>query len=102
MTLDLQTLLAILGMAGVTYLTRIAGYWVVARMALKGRLAAALEAVPGSVLIAVIVPTILLTGPAESLAALITLALAWRLPVLAAVVGGIVSVVLLRLLLGGA
>ena len=100
MTLDWQTLITILGMAGATYLTRVAGYWMIARMTLKGRLAAALEAVPGSVLIAVIAPTILLQGPAEALAATTTLLLAWRLPILVAVIGGVASVVIFRLLLG--
>jgi uncharacterized membrane protein len=100
MTLDWLTFLTILGMAGVTYLTRVTGYWMIARLALKGRLAAALEAVPGSVLIAVIAPTILLQGPAEALAAVVTLLLAWRLPILVAVIGGVVSVVLLRLVFG--
>lgn len=100
MTLDPLTLVTILGMAGVTYLTRVLGYWMIARMALKGRVAAALEAVPGAVLIAVIAPTILLTGPAEALAAAVTLLLAWRLPILVAVTGGVASVVAFRALLG--
>ena len=85
MSLDWSTLLVILGMAGATYMTRVLGYWMIARMTLKGRLAAALEAVPGAVLMAVIAPTLLL---------------AWRLPILAAVVGGVASVVALRALFG--
>ncbi|WP_455374169.1 AzlD family protein [Limibacillus halophilus] len=100
MTLDWLTLVTILGMAGATYLTRVAGFWMIARLSLKGRLAAALEAVPGAVLMAVIAPTILLQGPAEALAAAVTLLLAWRLPILVAVIGGVASVVLFRLVLG--
>ena len=100
MTLDWQVLVTILGMAGVTYLTRVLGFWMIARMTLKGRLAAALEAVPGAVLMAVIAPTILLQGPAEALAAVTTLLLAWRLPILVAVIGGVASVVAFRALLG--
>ena len=100
MTLDWQVLVTILGMAGVTYLTRVLGFWMIARMTLKGRLAAALEAVPGAVLMAVIAPTILLQGPAEALAAVVTLLLAWRLPILVAVIGGVTSVVAFRALLG--
>jgi len=42
---------------------------------------------------------VLATGPAESLAALATLLLAWRFPVLVAVLGGILTVVLLRMVL---
>ncbi len=100
MSLDWTTLLVILGMAGATYLTRVLGFWMIARMTLKGRLASALEAVPGAVLMAVIAPTILLQGPAEALAAAATLLLAWRLPILVAVVGGVASVVALRALFG--
>ena len=59
---------------------------------------AGLEAVPLAVLTALIAPTVLATGPAESLAAIVTLLLAWRLPVLAAILGGIAAVVLLRAL----
>ncbi|MBB3066366.1 MULTISPECIES: AzlD family protein [Limibacillus] len=100
MTLDWLTFAAIAGMAAATYLTRVLGFWMVARLSLKGRGAAALEAVPGSVLIAVIAPTVLLQGPAEVLAAVITLGLAWRMPILVAVIGGVASVVALRWLLG--
>jgi uncharacterized membrane protein len=100
MTLDWQVFVTILGMAGVTYLTRVLGFWMIARMTLKGRLAAALEAVPGAVLMAVIAPTILLQRPAEALAAVTTLLLAWRLPILVAVIGGVASVVAFRALLG--
>lgn len=99
MTLDWLAFFAIAGMAAATYVTRVLGFWLVARFSLTGRRAAALEAVPGSVLIAVIAPTVLLQGPAEALAAIVTLGLAWRLPVLVAVVGGVASVVLFRFLL---
>ncbi len=96
MSLDPLTLAAILGMAGATYLTRVAGYWLVRRTALRGRAAAALDAVPGGILIAVIAPMVLATGPAETLAAAITLVAATRLPLLAAVIVGVVSVVVMR------
>jgi uncharacterized membrane protein len=99
MRVDPVTLLTFLGMLAVTYGARIGGYWFVQRFALGPRLMAGLEAVPLAVLTAIIAPTVLATGPAESIAGVVTLLLAWRLPVLAAVLGGIVSVVLLRTIL---
>jgi uncharacterized membrane protein len=99
MRVDPVALLTFLGMLAVTYGARIGGYWFVQRFALGPRLKAGLEAVPLAVLTAIIAPTVLATGPAESVAALATLVLAWRLPVLAAVLGGIATVVLLRTIL---
>jgi uncharacterized membrane protein len=100
MKVDPATLLTFVGMMAVTYGARIGGYWFVQRFPVGPRLKAGLEAVPLAVLTAIIAPMVLATGPAESLAALATLLLAWRLPVLAAVLGGILSVVLLRAVLG--
>ena len=99
MRLDPVALLTFLGMLAVTYGARTGGYWFVQRFDVGPRLKAGLEAVPLAVLTTIIAPTVLATGPAESLAALATLLLAWRLPVLAAVLGGILTVVLLRAVL---
>lgn len=96
MSLDAATLAAILGMALVTWLCRVAGLALAGRMRLSGRAAAAFEAIPPAVLTAVIAPTLLVTGPAETLAGLVTVAAALRLPLLATVVVGVVSVLLLR------
>ena len=98
--LDPWVLAAITAMAVATYATRIFGYWLVRRRAVGGRLAGALEAVPGAVLTAIIAPMAFATGPAESGAALLTVLLALRLPLIVAVAGGCVAVVALRLLLG--
>ncbi len=99
MTVDPTTLAAILAMAAVTYLTRIAGLFVADRLVLTGRAKAAFDAIPPAVLVAVIAPTALTTGWAETLAAAITMVAATRLPLLATVAVGVVSVVLLRLVL---
>ena len=86
MRLDPGVLSAIIAMALVTYLTRIAGYWVVRRFTLSGRIAAGLEAVPGAILIALIAPAALTTGIAESAAAGAAVAVAvLRGPMLVAV-----------------
>ena len=95
MRLDPIALLTFLGMLAVTYGARIGGYWFVRRYPVGPRLKAGLEAVPLAVLTAIIAPMVLATGPAESLALL----LAWRFPVLVAVLGGIITVVLLRLVI---
>jgi uncharacterized membrane protein len=97
--LDPTTLAAILAMAAVTYLTRIAGLFVADRLVLTGRAKAAFDAIPPAVLVAVIAPTALTTGWAETVAAAITMVAATRLPLLATVAVGVVSVVLLRLVL---
>ncbi len=96
MSLDTTTVIAILAMAVVTYITRIAGLFVADRLVLSGRAKAAFDAIPPAVLIAVIAPTALTTGWAEAIAAAITAFAAFRLPLLATVAVGVVSVVLLR------
>jgi uncharacterized membrane protein len=96
MSLDMTTVLAILAMAVVTYITRIAGLFVADRLVLTGRAKAAFDAIPPAVLVAVIAPTALTTGWPEAIAAAITAFAAFRLPLLATVAVGVVSVVVLR------
>ena len=100
MTLDSGALIAILGMAVVTYLTRIAGILLAGRLALSGRAQAAFDAIPPAVLIAVIAPCAFATGWPETMAALITALAATRLPLLAAVAVGVAAVVALRSIAG--
>jgi uncharacterized membrane protein len=100
MRVDPLALLTFLAMMAATYGARIGGYWFVRRYPVGPRLTAGLEAVPLAVLTAIIAPMVLATSPANSLAALATILLAWRLPVLAAVLGGVLTVVLLRALIG--
>lgn len=100
MTVDPMVLAAFAAMAGATYFTRVAGFWLVRRVRLGGRLSGALAAMPGSILVALIAPVVLTTGPAESGAALVTVALGWRLPPLVAIAGGVAAVVALRALVG--
>jgi uncharacterized membrane protein len=97
MRIDPATLVAILAMAVITYGTRIAGIALAGRLALRGRAKAAFDAIPAAVLVAVIAPTALATGPAETMAALVTGIVATRLPLLATIVIGVVCVVALRL-----
>ena len=99
MSIDAIHLLAILGMAAVTLACRLGGYLMARHITFKGRTAAAMEAMPVAVLMSLIMPTALATGPAETLAAAITALAAWRLPLIAAVILGTVAVVALRAVL---
>ena len=96
MSIDPTTLVAILAMAAVTYLTRIAGLLFAGRLALSGHAKAAFDAIPPAVLVAVIAPSALATGWPETMAALLTAIAATRLPLLATVAVGVVAVVVLR------
>ena len=96
MRIDPATLLTILGMAAVTYFTRIAGLLSGGRLAFTGRAKAAFEAIPPAVLIAVIAPTALATGWPETAAAAVTMVAALRLPLLATIAVGVAAVVALR------
>ena len=98
MSMDSMTLLAILAMALVTALTRLSGLWIASLIPRSGPAAAALKAVPPAVLTSVITPMVFLTGPAETLAAILTLFLAFRCPVLVTVAAGVAAVVALRFL----
>lgn len=96
MIVDPITLAAILAMAAVTYLTRVAGLFVADRLVLSGRAKAAFDAIPPAVLVAVIAPAALTTGWPETVAAAITVFAATRLPLLGTIVVGVAAVVLLR------
>ena len=72
MSLDPATLAAILAMAAITYGTRIAGLALAGHLRLTGRAKAAFDAIPAAVLVAVIAPMALTTGPAETGAAIVT------------------------------
>jgi uncharacterized membrane protein len=100
MTFDPWTTLAIVGMALATLATRASGFLLMRYIVVKGRMRAALDALPAAILMAVIAPTVLTTGLAEFGAAVIAaIAAVLRLPLVAVVVVGVVSVVVLRKLI---
>jgi uncharacterized membrane protein len=72
MQIDSTTLLVILGMAVVTYATRIAGLWLMNRVTLSNRMRSWLNQIPGAVLISIVAPTVLTQSLAEAGAALAT------------------------------
>jgi uncharacterized membrane protein len=98
-TLHLDTFLAILGMAVVTYATRLLGVAALRRYRPGPRLASVLEAVPGCVLVAVIAPAALGRGPGEAAAAAVTLLAALRLPLVAVILVGVIAAATFRAVL---
>ncbi len=101
MTVSLGSLLAIVGMALATYLTRALGVLLLSRYQPGPVVKAALDALPVAMLTAVIAPAVLSGGKPDWIAATITALAAFRLPLLATVAVGVVSVVLLRAAFGG-
>ena len=99
MTLD--ALLAILGMAAVTYAIRAGGLLVANRLPTDGFVARWVKHVPGAVMAALIAPAVMRGGPAEAVAAAAT-ALVYILSrnLFAAMAGGVFAVYLARLVLG--
>jgi len=106
MRIDPVTLLTILGMALVTYATRVGGFWMMSRItrqAGEGRASPRLEAwlshIPGAVLISLVVPAVLSQGPEEIMALAATVLVAWRAKnLLLAMLAGVIVVAALRAL----
>jgi len=90
-------LVAILGMAVVTYATRASGLWLMTRMPSSPRFERWLRAVPGAILAALIAPAIVDGGGLAALAVLIAMIVVARTgSVLAATLLGVGAVVLVR------
>lgn len=98
--IDPWTLLTIVLMATVTYLTRIGGYLVLRNRTLSPRATAVMEASPGCVLISVIAPDFVSNSPADLIALAITLAAATRFSMLPTVTIGVAAAGLLRYWVG--
>jgi uncharacterized membrane protein len=101
-SLDPQTVLAILLMAVATYATRAGGLWLANRLTLSERVEAWLDYIPGAILVSLVAPVVLAGGPAEALAALAVVLVALRtgsLPL--AMVVGVGAVIVLRTLEAG-
>lgn len=98
--IELYTVLTILTMATVTYLTRVTGYLLLRNRELNPRLTKVLEAIPGCVLIAVIAPAFATSSIANLLALIITLFLAIRFSLLTTVIISIAVTGLLRHYIG--
>jgi uncharacterized membrane protein len=95
-SVDPVSLTAIAAMALVTYATRIAGFFVTHCLSLTVCAKAAFDAILPAVLVAVIAPSALTTGWAETVAALLTALAATRVPRLGTIAIGVVAVALPR------
>ncbi len=91
-----STLAAIVAMTVATLATRFGGLVLVRFVKPKGRMKRMLEAIPPAVLTAVIVPTALSTGIAETIACIATVLAALRLSLLPSVLIGVTCVAVLR------
>ncbi|TVR01366.1 MAG: AzlD domain-containing protein [Desulfovibrionales bacterium] len=95
-----DVLLVLLGMAAVTYLTRAAGLYLICRVSPTPRVEAFLRHVPASILVAIVIPSLAQGSLAERSAAGITALVAiLTRNLIAALVGGVLSVVVLRAIL---
>ncbi|MBK8084012.1 MAG: AzlD domain-containing protein [Devosia sp.] len=97
-----EALLAIVGMAAVTYAIRAGGYLLATRLPETGFIASWMKHLPGAVLAALVAHAITAGGTAEALAAaaVAILYLVTR-NLFAAMAGGVLAVYLVRLALGG-
>jgi uncharacterized membrane protein len=98
--IDPPTVVTIVLMAFVTYLTRVSGYLLLRNRTLSRRATVVMEATPGCVLISVIAPHFVSDRPADLLSLALTLLAATRLPVLPTILIGVASAGLLRHVLG--
>ena len=99
MTFTYEAVLAILGMALVTWLTRAGGFLLVRRVVIAGRFKAALESAPAAILTGIVAPIVFLQGPAEAVGVAVTALSALKLPTLVSVCIGVGVVAAGRLLL---
>ncbi|MDR0212207.1 MAG: AzlD family protein [Pseudomonas putida] len=99
--IDSATLVTILGMAAVTYLTRVTGFLLLRNRTLGPQLTQVLAAAPGCVLIAVIAPKFVSGHPADLLALGLTLYAATRYSILPVVLFAVVITGTLRMLFPG-
>ena len=99
--MSLEALIAILGMAAVTFAIRAGGLLLANRLPSTGFVASWMKHVPGAVLASLIAPAILAGGAAEAIAAAVT-ALVYLVSrnLFAAMLSGVLAVYLARLALG--
>jgi len=87
----------VLAMAAVTYLTKAGGLWLLGRVDRSERAEAALDALPGAVVVSILAPAVVTAGPPTWLAAAVTVIAARRTgSVLVALLLGVGTTVLFR------
>lgn len=98
--IDLHAFITILGMAAVTYSTRLAGFMLLRNRQLGTRAQRVMETAPGCVFISIIAPVFVSSEPATLLGLAVTILAALRFSMLPTVVSGVTATGLFRLLLG--
>jgi branched-subunit amino acid transport protein len=97
----LDALLAILGMAAVTYAIRAGGFLLAGRLPATGFVALWMRNIPSAVLAALVAPDVMKGGPAAWIAAAAaTLVYVATRNVFATIVGGVLAMFLLRRVAG--
>jgi branched-subunit amino acid transport protein len=97
--MSLEALVTILGMAAVTYAIRAGGLLLADRLPRTGFVAAWMRHLPGAVLAALVAPAVAGGGIAEAIGAAATLGIYLvSRNLLAAMIGGVLSVFLMRML----
>ena len=94
-------LVAVLGMAVVTYITRAGGLWLMSRVALTAGVASFLRHLSGCVLVAIIVPAAVVSDfPAHCGLGATLIAMAWSRRALLAMGCGVVTTAVVRAIVG--
>jgi uncharacterized membrane protein len=97
MSADPLLLAALAVMAAITFLMRAGGYWLMGRVPLTPRVRRMLEALPGSIIAAIVLPIVARIGVVAALAVVAAaLVMAWRRNELLAVTAGILVAVAAR------
>ncbi len=78
MSNDVLAIATILGMALATYATQAGGLWLMGRVTPSPRIESWLRHIPGAVLMSIVAPAALASGPADAAAALFTAVVAAR------------------------
>ena len=95
--MPIDSLIAILGMAAVTWLTRISGPWLVRLVQGNHRVEACLSRLPGAILASLLAPLVFAAGTPEIAASAVTLFVSVRFKSMPlALVAGVGSLVVLR------
>jgi uncharacterized membrane protein len=93
-----EVLLTILGMALVTYATRVSGVWAMHGVSPSARMTAILQCIPGTILVSIVAPSALDAGVPGVLGVTAAAVIASRTrSVLLAMIGGIGVLLLARL-----
>ncbi|HEY7833202.1 MAG TPA: AzlD domain-containing protein [Ktedonobacterales bacterium] len=99
MRIDPVAFMAITGMGLATYATRAGGFWLMGRVPIAPGVERWLAAVPGAILVAIVAPLVLASGPAGWLAVAGTALVAARTGnLLLAIAAGVALASVLRLL----